>query len=304
MHYGISSILGVLCAFIFFMNTLIMGGLIYLFIPFKLLIPLSSVKRMCTKCMVQLAEYWISINSWFLGKVQRTEWEVNHVSELHPHKSYLISSNHVSWVDIPVIQKVLNKKVPFIRFFLKKQLIYVPILGGAWWALDFPFLKRHSTSFLQKHPEKRNEDFKTIRKSCEQFRELPTSILNFLEGTRFTTQKHKQQNSPYIHLLKPKVGGIAFVLDAMGDQFESLLDITIYYPFGTPTLWKLLSGQIKKIVVQVQTWPIPHEFQQGTVFKNDQTRKKIHEWVENIWKNKESLLTRLETRNLNEFSRL
>jgi hypothetical protein len=52
--------------------------------------------------------------------------------------------------------------------------------------------------------------------------------MNFVEGTRFTNDKHKQQSSPYNHLLRPKSGGIAFVLAAMGDYIQNIRQIGLY----------------------------------------------------------------------------
>ena len=53
--------------------------------------------------------------------------------------------------------------------------------------------------------------------------------MNFLEGTRFTAAKHAKQESPYRYLLKPKAGGIAFVLAAMDGKIEKMVNVTIAY---------------------------------------------------------------------------
>src|SRR5690606_39037199 len=82
----------------------------------------------------------------------------------------------------------------------------------------------------------------------------------FLEGTRFTPAKHDQQQSPFRHLLKPKAGGIAFVLDAMGEQLESMVDVTIHYPAGRPTFWDLLCGRVPQVVMRVRKREIPARF--------------------------------------------
>jgi 1-acyl-sn-glycerol-3-phosphate acyltransferase len=123
---------------------------------------------------------------------------------------YLVLSNHQSWVDILILQKVFNRRIPFMRFFLKQQLIWVPMLGLAWWALDFPFMQRHTKSQLQKRPELAGQDIAATRKACEKFLGKPVSIMIFPEGTRFTPAKHAQQQSPFQHLLKPKSGGMAY----------------------------------------------------------------------------------------------
>ncbi len=64
------------------------------------------------------------------------------VDSLHQRGWYLVSSNHQSWVDILVLQRIFHGRIPFLKFFLKQELIWVPVIGLAWWALDFPFMKR------------------------------------------------------------------------------------------------------------------------------------------------------------------
>jgi 1-acyl-sn-glycerol-3-phosphate acyltransferase len=187
-------------------------------------------------------------------------------------------------MDIVVLQHVFNKKIPFIRFFLKQELIYVPILGAAWWGLDFPFMKRHSPEYLRKHPEKRLEDLQTIRAACEKFRGSPVSVLNFLEGTRFSQAKKEKQKSPYEHLLVPKAGGAAFAIDAMGDQFECILDVTIYYPNGAVSLWEAFSGKLNKVVVRVRKLPVPEASVKGD-FKS---------WLRETWGQKDGVIRELE----------
>src|SRR5690606_11622323 len=140
-----------------------------------------------------------------------------------------------------------------------QELIWVPVIGICWWALDFPFMKRYSKAYLAKHPEKAGQDRLATQRACEKFKTTPVAVFNFLEGTRLNAQKHAEQNSPYRHLLRPKSGGIAFVLDAMGEQLRSLVDITIHYPDGAPTFWDLLSGRIRTVVGPSQPRPAPAE---------------------------------------------
>jgi hypothetical protein len=135
---------------------------------------------------------------------------------LRTDTSYLVISNHQSWVDIPALIQALNRRTPFFKFFLKKELIWVPFLGLAWWALDYPFMKRYSKAFLAKHPELAGQDLKITKEACELFKRQPVTVVNYLEGTRFNETKRKQQGSPFKRLLKPKAGGVAFVLAAMG----------------------------------------------------------------------------------------
>ena len=193
--------------------------------------------------LLWIAEAWISCNSAWMALTQRSEWDVSGLDELDYRSWYMVSCNHQSWVDILVLQHLLNRRIPLLKFFLKQQLIWVPVMGLAWWALDFPFMRRHSEQYLKKHPEMRGKDQETTRRACEKFALVPTSVMNFLEGTRFTPAKHARQQSPYAHLLKPKAGGMALALNAMGDKFQAILDVTIVYPDGRPTFWQFPAGQ-------------------------------------------------------------
>lgn len=269
------------------LNTLLCGLLIYLFIPFKLLLPFSGIRRAITRIMVAIGENWISINITGLATLHNIEWKVTGLEGLRTDRSYLVFANHRSWVDIPVLQNVFNRKIPFLRFFLKHQLIYVPVLGGAWWALDYPFMKRHSRATLEKHPEKRAEDYESVRRAGERFKGMPVSVLNFLEGTRFTQAKHDSQGSPFPHLLLPKAGGVAFVLETMGSQFEGVLDVTIYYTRETVSLWDLLAGKVRQIYVDVRKISIPIEIQNGRYLDDPASRERMQTWVKEIWSEKE-----------------
>jgi 1-acyl-sn-glycerol-3-phosphate acyltransferase len=206
---------------------------------------------------------------------------------------YLVNSNHQSWVDIFVLQHLLNRKIPFLKFLIKQELIYVPVIGLAWWALEFPFMRRHSVGYLAKHPEMRGKDLETMRKACAKFSRIPTSIMNFPEGTRFTKAKHDKQGSPYQFLLKPKAGGLALSLSTMGKKFQSLLDVTIIYPDGVPGFWDFLCGRVKRIMVRMQQLPIPHQFIDSDYENDPDCRDAFQQWLSELWKEKDGQIRQL-----------
>jgi 1-acyl-sn-glycerol-3-phosphate acyltransferase len=187
------------------------------------------------------------------------------------------------------MQRLLHNRIPFLNFFLKKELIYVPFLGLAWWALDFPFMSRTSKAQLRKKPSLRGKDIETTRKACEKFKEVPVSIVNFVEGTRFTKNKHERQNSPFQNLLKPKAGGVAFVLEAMGDQLSKIVNITIHYPDGIPTFVDFASGQVKRIQVHVEVMPI-NDALVGNYSQDTEFRVKFQSELNKLWQDKEQNL--------------
>jgi 1-acyl-sn-glycerol-3-phosphate acyltransferase len=271
--------------------------LIYILVLLKFLLPPQAYKDWCSRQMVAMAENWISCNGAFLKVFHRIKWRAEGLENLKPERSYLVCANHRSGTDIVALQAVFNRRIPFLRFFIKQQLLYVPLLGLAWQALDFPMMKRHSADYLRKHPEKRGEDLQTTKRICAKLRGKRISVINFMEGTRLTPEKHSRQNSPFKNLLKPKVGGLAFVLEAMGDQFHSLLDVTIYYPHGTVSgemgVWDLMCGRMSEVIVHVRELEIPAEFCGGNYLENSSFRAKLHDWVQEIWKSKDQLISEM-----------
>ncbi|MGL4650569.1 MAG: acetyltransferase, partial [Caldilineaceae bacterium] len=181
-----------------------------------------------------------------------------------------------------------------LRAFTKQELIWVPLLGQAWWALDYPFMKRHSAEVLAKHPEKRLEDVAAARRACEKLKHLPASVLNFAEGTRFTPEKRAEQQSPYKHLLRPKAGGLAYAISALGARFSSFLDVTLYYPDGDVGIGDLAMGRVRRIVVHVEQRTIPNEFIEGDYTGDAEYRERFKAWLNGIWEEKDALLERLK----------
>jgi 1-acyl-sn-glycerol-3-phosphate acyltransferase len=214
---------------------------------------------------------------------QKTQWDVQGLEGLNYNGWYLVVSNHQSWVDILVMQHLLNRRIPLLKFFIKRELIKVPLMGFAWWALDYPFLYRHNSEYLEKHPEQKGKDFEATRRACEKFAAIPTSVMNFLEGTRFTKEKHARQKSDYKFLLRPKSGGLALALNVLGDKFNSLLDITIVYPDGIPTFGEFLCGKVKHIIVRMKTIAIPQQLLHGDYEGDPAFRDAMYKWVQQLW---------------------
>ncbi|HET9031681.1 MAG TPA: acetyltransferase, partial [Dokdonella sp.] len=230
----------VLNASIILVNTLVHAAPLLLLAVVKLVIPIHQFRVVISRILVQIAESWIWVNSTVVIFTTGVKIQVEGLQALQRRGWYLVICNHQSWIDIPVLQKVFNRRIPFLKFFLKQELIWVPILGLAWWALDFPFMNRYSKELLKKRPELRGKDTEATRKACEKFRDLPVSVMNFVEGTRFTQEKHDRRRSPYKNLLVPRAGGIALVLGAMGSMLNAIVDVTVIYPRGRPGVMDLL----------------------------------------------------------------
>ena len=218
------------------------------------------------------------------------EWDLTEINNSSIHNWYFIICNHQSWSDIIILQKFFLEKVPFIRFFIKKQLLWLPFINIAFFAFDFPVMRRHSKEKLLAHPELRTQDLIATQKACHKFKLIPVSILNFLEGTRFTPKKHEKQHSPFPHLLTPKSGGFAFAINAMEKRITQVLDTTIIYPYGRQTFWHFLCGKVKKVIVKVQIRDIPPDLLSGNYSEDEKYRAAFKEWVNTIWQEKEALL--------------
>jgi 1-acyl-sn-glycerol-3-phosphate acyltransferase len=259
----------------------------------KALLPFAVVRRACNPLLAGIAESWIGFNSRMIGWFTRTRFVVEVDARLQRDGHYLVLANHQGWVDIPVLQKVFNRRIPLLRFFLKSQLFWIPLMGLAWWALDFPFMKRHSREAIARRPELAGRDIAATRRACERFREIPVAVMNFVEGTRFTAAKHAAQQSPYRHLLRPKAGGVAFVLDAMGDGLQAILDVTIVYPHGRPSLLDLFADRMPEVRVEVRERPIPREFAGGDYQNDAAFRERFQAWMNALWAEKDAAIARL-----------
>ncbi len=275
---------GMLASLALGLNTLVHVGVLLPTALIKLLLPFDAVRRRIDTFLNGIATQWIAVNNAWIDAVGRTHWDVQGVDGLDPRGWYLVSSNHRSWVDILVLQYVFNRRIPMLKFFLKRELIWVPFIGLAWWALDFPFMQRRGGASGIR-------DLERARRACEKFSLVPTSVINFLEGTRATPAKHAE-HSPYTHLLKPKVGGLATAVATLGSRFHKLLDVTIVYPDGAPTFWTLLSGQLRAVTLRVEQREIPAQLVAGN-YGDPDFRRQMQAWINGMWSDKDALIAKL-----------
>ncbi len=273
------------------LNTLLHTPVLFAITLVKLVTPWRSLRTRLTGVLTGIAESWIAVNSALIAWLTPTHIELHGDPQLDPQGRYLVLCNHRSWCDIPVLQSVFNRRIPLLRFFLKQQLRWVPILGLAWWALDFPFMQRHSRAKLLRNPKLRTQDLEATRKACEKFASIPVSIMNFVEGTRFTPAKHQQQKPPFQYLLRPRAGGVGAVLDAMGDKLQSILDVTLVYCDPRPSMSALLAGRLRRIEVHVRSIPIPADLMNGGDYEADgHYRSRCQRWINELWASKDALL--------------
>ncbi len=264
-------------------HTLIWASVVYVAIFLKLLAPRGRLRDGASRLTAWLAQQWAVLNTVYVGWLLRIDWTLRIDADLSPQGQYLVCSNHQSWNDIFVLMQAFGRRAPFFKFFIKQQLIWVPVLGLCWWGLDYPFMKRYTAEQVAKDPSLKGKDLETTRKACERYRNQPVLILNFLEGTRFTAAKHARQQSPFKHLLKPKSGGFAFTLSALGAKLDSLLDVTIVYPQGPQGFWALLCGKVRRVIVEVRALKIPAELFAGDYENDAEFRRRFQAWIGELW---------------------
>ena len=261
----------------------------------KLAVPVPSFRRTMTRWIMGFGEHWISCNAMLFEAVNSTRYDLRGVEGLSKSSWYLVIVNHQTWVDVIVLQTALNRRIPFLKFFVKQQLIWFPVLGIAFWALDMPFMKRHSKTYLQRHPEQKGRDLEATKRACARFNVTPTSVINFIEGTRFSEYKRVKRESPFRHLLPPRSGGMAVALSSMGNMFDAILDVTIYYPQGVPQFWDLLCGRFGEVIVDVRQRPVEGWIIDGDYANDRDFRRRFHRWLADLWSEKDTQLELLRS---------
>ena len=253
------------------------------------LLPVFRLQRACSRYCVWCARRWVGTNQLIFRLLHdlpqpRGYGRMHLEGQLQPEKSYLLVANHQSWADILILFNSFHRQVPFLRFFLKRELIYIPIIGLVCWAMDFPFMTRKSGA----------ADIAATRRACEVYKLDPVTVVNFLEGTRFSPAKHAAKKSPFVGLLRPKSAGLSYTLNAMGEQFEALLDVTvIYQPTQKNLLWSWLCGEQAGVQLHVQVEPLPQHLLAGRYAEDEQFRLRFQAWINGLWARKEQTLGRL-----------
>lgn len=260
---------------------------------FVWIIPLYRWRRAGMKFLLKFPVWWMDINTTILMMGSHYKWDVQGTGELNPNGRYVMISNHRSWFDILVIGSVFNRRLPILKFFMKKELLWsLPFAGAACYVLDYPFLERYTRADIKKNPALKGKDIETTKKACQKFKEFPTTIINFVEGTRFTEQKKQRQNSPFQYLLKPKAGGIAIVINEMRDKLTGIVDVTIHYTVDHFSFWHLVCGNFDKITVRYEMLPVIDEIC-GDYYSDRKFRVFFQQWLNDLWQKKDNLLKQL-----------
>lgn len=266
-------------------------GCVPLFIMGVLSLPFSGApRRALTRAMHANVQAWVAAHQAIVRGLGLAHIDLRWEGEgaLSTQRWYLVVSNHQSWADILILQNVLRGHIPILKFFTKRELVWVPFIGLAMWFLGFPYVRRLSREQIAVDPSLAQLDRAATLDACRAFREVPTSVLSFLEGTRFTPAKHAAQPARFNRLLNPKLGGVSYVVATLHDRLDRVLDITITYPGGVPSFWALMQGRCRRVEVLVQMHVVPEAIEH--LDDPDVVRERLQPWIEALWRDKDARL--------------
>jgi 1-acyl-sn-glycerol-3-phosphate acyltransferase len=266
----------------------------------KWLVPIERVRTACRRIVVWLAERWLDVLVAMLRRCLDTRVVVTGEVDADTSKSYVLLCNHQSWVDVPILLHVFHGRLPFWRFFLKHGLIWMPLLGPAFWALEYPFVRFPSPETLERYPARRGENLRTARQACARLRGVPSTVVNFPEGALFTAERHRAQQAGFRHLLPPRAGGTALVLAALGDQVEGLIDVTMRFPVGPPSFGRFLSNRVERVEVHVRRVQVPPDLVRGDYENDPGFRRRFQDWLNALWRAKDERFARMHSGEMTE----
>jgi len=286
-----STLKGLISVLLLILNTLFWTLPLLVLTLLKLVVPGRALERKVLAGLNAVALNWIGFNLWWIKHWVRPDVAFDVPDEIHPDTWWLVISNHKSWTDIFLLFMAVHRRIPMPRFFLKQQLIWVPVVGMAWWALEFPFMRRYTKEQLARHPKLAERDRLATERMCKRARDLPIAIINFVEGTRFTPQKQAARQSPFTNLLRPKAGGIAQVMGLLGDRLGGIIDVTIDYQSPRPSFWAFLCGREGSIRLDARCLTIPDWMLAGQYHDDSNYKERFHTWLNALWLEKDASLS-------------
>jgi 1-acyl-sn-glycerol-3-phosphate acyltransferase len=264
-------------------------------VVFKWLVPISSVQIGIYEMMAWIYRAAVQMNSWILFQGLKIQLDLKGINQSCAGDFYLAICNHQSWSDIFILQHLLNRKTPVMKFLVKKELIYLPVVGLICWAYDFPFLNRGKQSPKSSVKLDSKNDSQTLNKSLAQFLRSSATIMNFAEGTRFSPLKAKRQKSPYRHLLKPKAGGLIAIYKMMGQELAAVLDFTIVYDAPKPNFWRFIGGRIMRVKVHLDTVLSDELKETFGLPETNFTQARAIEWINQRWEQKDRKIEHIQS---------
>lgn len=298
MRPFLNLLIGLFCIIGFIFSALVIAILVIIGGILIWIIPTKAWRRWLMPWVLELPVIWSSMNNFFLRLPKHHQWIIQTDDTLKKDQWYILIANHQSWLDIPILGLAFNRKIPLLKFFMKKELLWsLPLAGVAAWMIGYPFMRRHSHKEIRKQPSLKKQDIETTKKACQKFKEFPTTVMNFTEGTRFSPEKAKRQHSPFLHLLKPKAGGIALVINELRDHLDGIINVTIHYSKPDISFFKFFLGDPCQITVRYEKIAITPNLI-GDYYDNREFRISFQQWLNAVWHEKDVLLGQLNENNI------
>ena len=289
MKFVFENIIGIMSITILVLNTFILSCLLIPLGIIKFFLPITALKVLFTKFIIKVGELWIFTNKIWVKALHNPKWQIIGKENIKSDGWTIATSNHQSFADIFLLQDITNRKMPMLKFFMKYVLIYVPVIGLSWWALDMPFLKRYTKKQLKNNPELHGKDVREMKRALKHYALYPVTVFSFAEGTRFTIKKNLHQKSPFKNLLKPKEGGLATALSLV-NEIDSLIDFTIKFDTKKRSFWDYLCGRMNSVKVIIREIKIPAKFLNIDLLENKILRSEFKDWLHDIWNEKDTLI--------------
>ena len=277
--------------------TLILALPIFVGALIRLVLPVKPVLKLLDSLYQFIFWTWAHFLSFEIALTNKTKWDIAGLDQVKVKGACMIISNHLSWADIVMLIVLYRGRIPITKFFLKHSLIYIPIIGQVCFALGMPFLRRYTRSEILKNPKLKTKDLDATRKACLSVIEHPTTLVNFVEGTRFTKAKAKAQKSPYQNLMPPKAASLAVALGIIGPKLDCILNTTLQYPKndGGKVFIDLLKGRLHEVIARVEVIPaetIQNELT-GDYMTDKQFKRRFTQKLRELWQAKDEQIAQL-----------
>lgn len=284
------SIAGVGCV----LNLVVLSS--FVFVLYFLLLITGWLSRQWSNALLSMIDMIVYRHSMHLRMILETICRVQFtgfgVDQLSQDQPFIMVINHRSHVDIMIIFAFFYDRIPNVKFFLKRSLMYVPFLGQACYLLNYIFVQKISTDSVRKNPKLVHQQREKIKKQCQELTSAPVTLAVFAEGTRFSEDKKARQKTlRFENLLSPQPAGLALAIEACAQSVDQLLDVTLVYDVGFVSVWLLLSGQVSTIEVHLESHSLAEMQLVGDYVKDRQFRKRFTDWVRYLWQRKDALMT-------------
>lgn len=280
-------------------GTTILAVPVLLMALIKLILPLRPILKLVDVVNQLMFKLFCLNNAFLIRLTNKADWDIQGVENVKVNGSCIIISNHVTWADIVLLCHIYRGRIPITKFFLKQSLIWIPIIGQVCYAVGMPFLRRYTRAQILKNPKLKTKDLDATRKACKSLIHYPSTLVNFVEGTRFTEAKAVAQKTPYRNLMPPKAASLAVALGIIGNKIDCVLNTTLIYPdskSGSNIFFTLLCGRLNKFTARVEviTKETIEQSMVGDYLGDKQFKRAFTNQLRDIWQAKDENISALK----------